>query len=230
MESFVNQPFLAKRAKFGRWGSFVGLGALILGVMVTTRSPLAAYGLLLIGLLGATFGSYMANPYVREPRADQVLAKAMEGLDKRYALYSYYFPSHHVIASHYGLLVAIPRAQEGQVWVNGGQWRHKAGWRKLLQLFGEPGVGRPDQDAIHEAGRVKEWIEKLLPDNDVPVLAAVVFTNPKVELHVSAPTVPTMSAPELADYMRQGLKGQPTLSTATQKELRRTLDGLIAEA
>jgi len=30
------------------------------------------------------------------------------------------------------------------------------------------------------------------------------------------------------DYMKQGLKGQPTLSTATQTELRRILDEAVA--
>lgn len=231
MESFVNQPFLAKRAKWARWGSYVGLGALFIGLFLTTRYLLISYILLLIGLIGATMGSYLSSRYVREPRADQVLAKALENLDKRYALYSYYLSSHYVIASHYGLTVVIPRAQAGEVTFANGRWSHKAGWQKLLQFFGEPGLGKPDQEATEEAKWVKEWIDKAMPEANIPVNSVIVFTNPKVTLRLeSPPPVPAVLAEELSEYMRQGLKGQPTLSTTQQKELRRLLDEVVAQA
>lgn len=78
MESFVNQPFIDKQAKYAKWGSYVGFGALFLGLLTTSRQPILAYVFLLVGLLGATFGSYMASRYVREPRPDQTLAEVME--------------------------------------------------------------------------------------------------------------------------------------------------------
>jgi hypothetical protein len=37
-----------------------------------------------------------------------------------------------------------------------------------------------------------------------------------------------MLAAELPNYMKQGLKGQPTLSTALQTELRQVLDAVVA--
>ncbi len=228
MQSFVNQPFLAKRAKFARWGSYVGLGALFIGLVITSRSPLLAYVFLLIGLLGATFGSYMANMYVREPRADQVLSKELDGLDKRYTLYSYYLASNHIIASHYGLTVVLPKPQEGEVSYVNGRWRHKAGWRKIFQIFGEPGLGKPDQELNGEIRAVKEWIDKLMPEQNIPVNGVILFTNPKVKLNASGLPAPAVTRDGIADYMKQGLKGQPTLTTATQTELRRILDEVVA--
>ena len=37
-----------------------------------------------------------------------------------------------------------------------------------------------------------------------------------------------MVAAELSQYLKEGMKGQPTLSTAKQKELRRLLDEVVA--
>jgi hypothetical protein len=228
MQSFVNHPFLKKRGQYARWGSYIGLGALLVGLVITGRSPLLAYLFLLIGLLGATFGSYMANRYIREPRPDQVLENSLAELDKRYAMYHYYLSSNHVIASHYGLTVVIPRSQTGGIAYTNGHWQHKAGFRKVLQLFGEPGLGRPERDLNEEMQSVKEWVTKALPDADIPVNGVILFTNPKVDLQVKQAPVPAMDPGELVAYMKQGLKGQPTLSTATQTALRSLLDAVVA--
>jgi len=230
MDSFLNEPFLEKRRKYARWGSYIGFGALFVGLMTTTRSPLLAYLFLLIGLIGATFGSYMANRYVREPRPDQVFKDKLSELDKRYALYNYYPLGDHVMLSHYGITVLEPRAQEGEITYESGRWRHKAGFRKVFQLFGEPSLGKPDQDVIRQVKWVKDWIDEVMPEEGIPVNGVVVFTRSNLALHVSGNEVPIVKAEDLAAFMKQGLKGQPTLSTAKQKELRRVMDEVISQA
>jgi hypothetical protein len=230
MENIVNQPFLTKRAKYAKWGSYVGFGALFVGLVTGMRSPLSSYAFLMVGLLGASIGSYLSNRYVKEPRPDQSLALALEELDKRYALYNYYLSSQHVVASHFGLTVLEPRAQRGEIRVSKGHWRHKGGARKLLQLLGEPGLGRPDGDLERGVHDVKEWIAKLMPDDEIPVSGVIVFTNPKAKLLVEDAATPVTSAEELAQYLKEGLKGGAVLSTAKQKELRRALDEVVAQA
>ena len=230
MESFVNQPFLKKRATFARWGSYVGFGALFIGLMTTSRSPVLAYVFLLIGLLGASLGSYMASRYVREPRTDQVLEEKLVGLDKRYTIYNYYLPSNHVIISHHGMTVVEPRAHTGEISYDQGRWRHKAGFRKILQLFGEPSLGKPDQDLKREVDWLKEWIDEVMPNDNIPVNGAVVFTQDAVELHASGNAIPIVAVSDLARHMKEGLKGQPVLTTAKQKELRRVLDEAIGQS
>ncbi|MHB1296370.1 MAG: hypothetical protein ACYC4R_15435 [Anaerolineae bacterium] len=224
MQNRVNQRFLTKRAKIARWGTIIGIGALVIGLLITTRSILISYAFMLVGLIGASIGSYMTSRYVREPRADQLLANALDGLDKRYAGYHYLLGSNHVIASHYGLTVVIPKAQEGKVTFQNGRFHHSAGFRKIFQFFGEPGLGRPDQEMPQEVAWVKEWIDQVMPEPAIPVNGVVVFTSPKVELQLRGANVPAMALGQLAEYMRSGLKGSTTLTTATQKELRRLLD------
>ncbi|MFH1086177.1 MAG: nuclease-related domain-containing protein [Chloroflexota bacterium] len=230
MQSIVNQPFLDKRAKYAKWGSYIGFGALFVGLVTTTRNPLLAYVFLLIGLLGASTGAYFTGRYVRKPRFDQSLEEALGGLDKRYVLFNYYLPSNHVLLSHFGLTVIEPRAQDGNVSHEKGRWHHRAGFRKVLQLFGEPALGKPDQDLAREIKWVKEWIDEVLPEDDVPVNGVVVFTSPRAKLTVRDPSAPIVTAADLARHMKDGLKGQPMLTTAKQNELRQLLDQVVAQA
>jgi len=228
MQSLVNEPFLKKRATYARWGSYLGIGALFVGLITSTRHPLLAYLFLLVGLLGATFGSFMTNRYVREPRADQTLQNALNGLDKRYGIYNYYLSSDHVIASHFGLTALVPKPQEGEVTYDGRRWHHKAGWRKLLQLFGEPNLSKPDQELEREVKFLEEWISEVMPEQDIPVNGVIVFTSPRVTLSVTDLPVSAVTSGDLADHMKHGFKGQPPLSTAVRKELGRILDEVVA--
>lgn len=233
MQVRVNARFLTKRRNLARWGGYVGIGSLLVGLLITTSYPESAIGqfliypFLLIGLLGATYGSYMTNRYVREPRGEQVLEDVLEKLDERYTLYAYYLPSRLVIASHYGLTVIEPQAQGGEIRYENGRWHHKAGMGRLGQFFGEPSLGRPEQTVEQEVGQVQNWVHKYLPDQDVPVNGVVLFTNPKAVLAVADAPVPALTPDQVMAYMRQGMKGQPMLSTARQKELGRVLDALV---
>jgi len=230
MQSYVNEAFLAKRSKYAKYGMYVGFGALFIGLMVTNRNPLVAYLFLLVGLIGATFGSYMSNRYVREPRADQLLDDALAPLDKRYSAYHYSLACNHLLLSHYGLTVIEPQHQEGRIGYSDGRWQHKAGWRKALQLFGEPSLGKPDQELRRDIEWVEGWVKEILPDEDIPVNGVIVFTNERATLEVSGEHPAMMLAGDLARYLKEALKGQPTLATSRLKELRRLLDEVAQES
>ncbi|MGI6380617.1 MAG: hypothetical protein ACOX2R_07610 [Anaerolineae bacterium] len=227
MEAFINDSFLKRRRKLASWSTYVAIGALVLGLIMSTRQLAVSYALLLVGMLGATVGSQLTAAYVREPRADSVLTESLSGMDKRFSLYCYYLPSHHVVASHHGMTVLMPRAQKGEVAYERGKWRHKAGARKLMQLFGEPALGRPDLDAQQEAKWVEEWVQKALPELEVPISSVIVFTDPDVTLFPGDSPVPAVKVADLPAFLREGLKELPTLPTASQKELRRTLEAVV---
>jgi hypothetical protein len=231
METIVNETFLAKRAKYARWGTLLGLGALFGGLLTAGQQQLlVSYGLLLVGLLAASVGSYMANRYVREPRADQRIAQALESLDKRYVLYSYYLPSEQVLFSHRGFIVLEIRNQEGLVAYEDGRWTHKAGWRKIMTLFGETSLGKPEQDLEREVGWVREWVDTFDPDQEIPVSGVILFTNPKVTLDIQGLDVPYATLAELADVIKTSFSGRPPLSTSRRREIRSMLDDMVARA
>ena len=99
----------------------------------------------------------------------------------------------------------------------------------MLQFFGEPSLGKPEQDAKKEVEWVKDWIDKAAPEDDIPVLGVVVFTHDNIELDVEGAPLPIVGANELAEQVKEGFKGGRVLTTAKQKELRRLFDEVIAE-
>ena len=230
MQSFVNESFLAKRSRYAKWGMYVGFGALFIGLMITNRNPFIAYLFLIVGLVGATFGSYMSNRYVREPRADQVMDEALTSLDKRYTVYHYHLATNHLLLSHHGLTVLEPQAQEGRIIFENGRWHHKAGMRKLMQFFGEPGLGKPDQELQKDVDWVQKWVDEWAAEEELPVNGVIVFTNPRATLEIHDEGIRAVLADDLARFLKEGFKGEPTMSTAKLKELRRVLDEAVEEA
>lgn len=230
MQAYTNTAFLDKRAKIARYTSFVGLGALVGGVLTVANTIWLSYALLVVGLIAATVAAYLTNVYLREPRADKVLSRVLDGLDKRYALYNYYLPSPHVVVSHRGLTVLQAQPQRGEIAWEGGRWKHRVGWRRLKQFFGEPGLGRPDMDLQHEMAKTRGWLAKHYPGAEVPVTGAVVFVHPEANLSITDPGVPVMGAESLPDFFRRGLRDTAILSTAAQTELRKVVDGLVQTA
>lgn len=228
MQIEINEAFVASRAKLGRNASLVGLAALVGGLFTISRLIWLSYLLLFVGLVSAAVASYVTNQFVREPRADRVFAATLDGLDKRFALYSYYLPVAHVVASHHGLTVLLANGKKGEITYTGKRWKHKSGWRKILQLFGEPSLGKPDLDVQSEMGRLDKWLKKSGFSEDIPISGAVVFTHPEAELNIVDPPVPIVQSSDLAEFLKTGLKDLPTVSTATQKALRRHLDAVVA--
>lgn len=228
MEIYINTPFLKQRAKIGKYSTWAGVAALLIGLFMASRSIWISYLSLLIGLVGATVGSHFSSTYVREPRPEQMFSHLLDGLDKRYAVYCYFMPSNHVVLSHYGLTVLLPKAQKGEITYSNGRWQHKAGMRKILQLIGEPGLGNPEKELSAEMKWVRDWLTKAVPELEVPVQGVIVFIHPEAALNAAGSPTPAMLSVDLPEYMRQGMKGQPTISTANQKELRRVLDAIVA--
>lgn len=224
MDNLVNQALIEKRVKMARIASYIGFGALFAGLLSASSMLWLSYVLLLVGLVAASAGSFLASNYVKEPRADVVLADSLEVLDKRYKLYHYFFPANHLLLSHFGLTVLSPYAQSGEISFDGNRWRHKAGIRKLKQLIGDPSLGQPHKELAHEVESVQKWLAEGLPDEEIPVNGVIVFLNPNVELTLQGNAVDAVKVEELANLVKNGFKGRPVLSTSMQRRLRQMLD------
>ncbi|NLT72982.1 MAG: NAD(P)(+) transhydrogenase (Re/Si-specific) subunit beta [Chloroflexi bacterium] len=229
MEAAVNNAFLESRRKLAKWGNYIGLGALIAGLFTVARSPVLSSTLLLIGVCGASIGAYMANRYIREPRVDQVLSRALDGLDKRYTLYSYYLPAGQVVLSHFGFTVLEARSQGGQIAYSRGRWSHKARLNLLKQILGEPSLGSPDKDLAIQIEHLRKWMARQGLD-DVPVSGAIVFTNQEAGLEIEGLGFPAVRLRELAPLLKGGVSDQVPLATSQRREIESKLDELVQKA
>jgi len=229
MKAVTDTKLIQKGQKIGRIASFAGLIVLIAGLVISFQQResvqpfmmLLVYGSLLVGFILSNVGIYLANRWVREPRADQSLTKVLKGLDNRYVLYNYVLPSQHVLLSPDGLTAITVKRQEGTISCDGSRWRHKLTFGRLLRLLTDEGLGNPTKEAQHEAGLLRRLVDQKLPGQDVPIATLIVFAGrkEKLDLRVNNPTVPVLPLSELKGAIRDITTERPRLGGGAYQQL-----------
>lgn len=221
MRVIVNEPLVAKRSTWGRRIMSVGFLALILAVVLSLKreTVLPAYGLMVAGLVFVNAGAVVGGKWMRSPRPDQILDKALKGLNHGSRLYNYLLPVDHVLLSSVGLFVLTLKTQDGQIIAHGDKWQRRLNlWGALMGVF-ESKLGNPSRQARNEAAKVQDWLHTHLPDAEVPVRPLIVFVDPKAQLFLQEPSVPAFALADLKGYLRMMLKEkwlpQPALQALT---------------
>jgi hypothetical protein len=220
MRVIVNEPLVAKRSDWGRRIMSVGFVALILAIVLSLKreTVVSAYGVMLAGLILVNAGAMYGGKWIRNPRPDQILGKALKGLNHGSRLYNYLLPVDHVLLCSVGLFVLTLKAQDGQIIGRGDKWQRRLNlWGSLMAMF-ESKLGNPGHQARKEAAKVQGWLRTYLPDAEVPVRPLIVFTNPKAQLYLDEPSVPALASGDLKGHLRTALK-EKSLPQTTLKAL-----------
>jgi hypothetical protein len=227
MRLTTNEKLIERQSKLARYATFGGL-AILLGSLIASFNntlPIAvAYGLLFVGFVLAYIGAVLANKYIKEPRADQALEKALKGFDNKNHLYNFVLPVLHVLLTPTGLIVFRVKPQDGPVSCHGETWRRPFQWSRLFGGMGQEGLGNPAADLRADIAKLKAWLADKIDDPAlVPIDGYVVFTDPRVQLTVEEPTVPVVRVEDLKDTLRKGKRGAP-LAPAVYDNLQKVLD------
>ncbi len=230
MRSELNKEFLKKQLKIAQRTSLAGLALFAVGMYLTFAAPQAvtwAFVALIVGFLVSQVGIYFGNRYGRQPRADQVLDRALKGVGEKHTLYHYATPAGHVIIGPSGVWVLVVKYQQGRIRYHKGKWRQKGGpvlW--YLRLFAQEGLGRPDVEVEEEVKLVRKALTEALGEEEaaaVPVEPVLVFTSPKAVLEdVSEAPVPALKPDDLKGFFRERLK-QKRLTPEQVKRVREAL-------
>ncbi len=206
MKVIINEKLVKRQAAIGKWASLLGMGALLVGLVVSYRRPTLltiSFGCLISGFVLASIGTYNMNRWVKEPRADQILTKALKGFDNKHLLYHYTLPAAHVLLAPSGLFVFTVKDHHGEIRCEGEKWHHKFSWGRLLLFFGQEGLGNPTREVRGEMERLRRFLDEKLPEADVPIEGLIVFTNPRAKLELIDPAVPVVSSKKLKAFLRQ---------------------------
>jgi hypothetical protein len=236
MKVITDEDFVAGRAKFARRVSLISLGILLLGLLASFLPqwypprfsgalPLVSFACLIVGFIGANIGAYNANRWVKEPRADQILAKLLRGFDHSHRLYNYVTPVAHVFVTPGGLFTLTVKRHDGHIRCEGSKWQRNFEWGRLLRFFGEEGLGNPTVEAHNEAEALQRFLTARWPDDGtVPtVQPVIVFTTPEAVLEVRDPAIPVVTGSDLKNHLRKSSK-EGNLTAAQRKELADILD------
>ncbi len=220
MRVIVNEGWVKRRAVTAQRGILIGVG-LLGGAAVLSFNPryvLRAYGLVIPGVILASWASRAGDKWLREPRADQVLAKALKGLAHGYRLYSYVLPAEQVILSPAGLFVLKVKHQVGRISCDGDRWRRPLTLQRLWRFLAEEPLGNPTKQVQGQVQSMQRFLAEELPNADVPMYPLIVFTESGADLQVVEPTVPVLPLGELKAYLRSAGKGQ-AVAKQTHKAL-----------
>jgi len=225
MKVLTNEPFVYKRARLGKWISLAGLVVLVGGMLASffPRYFYISLICLIVGFTASNIGAYNLNYWGREPRPDQLLAKFLKGLDDRYKLYNYYFPTAHLLLGPFGLLVIKVKVQDGEIVCQGERWRQKFSWKRLLLAFSQEPLGNPARELREEIGAVRKFLSRHLSDIEAPVKGAVLFIHPKASLTLTNPTVPVFKPKEFKTFVRR-LSKESVMPSKERKALAAFLD------
>lgn len=214
MHIIRNERHIRTLSFIGKYATLVGLLALLASLAMSFIRPSWFAPMLVsmaLGLILSVVGGYSVDRYVSPLAHHEALAKALKGLDDSYALLQYTLPATHVLLEPGGCTVFIVKAQGGQVTYGNGRWRHRQRGRFFRQFAGQETLGAPHMDARHQVRKMEQWLERHLPDVEVPVRAAIVFVNPDLQLEAADSPVPAFYGKKVKSWLRGpgGLKPLP---------------------
>lgn len=213
MRLVVNDAKIARGARLGKIATFVGLGFLLAGFIIslTLRDLVflwVSLGCLVVGMLISSVGTMNMNRWVREPRADQALAQGLKGFDNRYVLYSHSLPVPHVMLSPAGLFVLTAMGQDGKIRYDGIKFRRDFSLGRLFRFMAEEGLGRPLAEAEREVETLRQYLAEHDTGEDVEIQNVIVFYSPRAELDVADAPVPIVDPKGLKRAIRKQADGK----------------------
>ena len=223
MLNVTNHALLSSRNRWARVLSIVGMAGLIAGLFLTSRSYLLSWLFLLIGLLAASIGANIANLYVRDPRSEEVLDRALRGFDDRHVLYNFSLPIPHIFLTPAGPWIMEVVKHRGKIKYDGRKWRRNFTIGRVFGVFSETRLGNPAKDLQKDIDLLRQELSEVM-EQEVPVYGAVVFTDPAVELDADSAPLPVVRIDALKEWLRRELKSQTNVPTQMRRRLQETLD------
>ena len=160
--------------------------------------------LLVLGFIFATISSHLTNRWVKEPRADQILANTLKKFGNDFVLFNYTTSPAHILLTPSRLYVIVVKQQDGPVQVNGYRFSRKFNWKLFFRFFADEGLGSPAADAEKGVKKLDKTLRAELPEEEMPeVEPLVIFSNKDVELSLNNPAVTILRTNEIKSFLRE---------------------------
>jgi hypothetical protein len=220
-----------KVARYKKWAQrilILGLLSLVGGMVllfVLDSANVVFYQTLalLAGWVLAQIGTYLAHRYVRSPRPDEVLDKAVKPAAGNGRMYHFTLPAPHVLLTPAGPIVFNLKFQNGDISYRDGKWKQRG--IGLRALFGQEGLGKPDQEVESMVNALAGYIRREAPEiEEVPIGAMIVFTTEKIKnLDVEGSEIPAMHVNKVRKFLRNKGTSKP-LPAETYRALQAAFD------
>lgn len=211
MRLTTNDKLIQQRSTWARYLTFAGMGLLLASLVTSFMSDYIAlaYGTLLGGFVVALAGSYLANKWIKPPRADLALEKSLKGFDNKHHLYNYLLPAEHVLVAPSGVLVFKVKSHDDKIICQNGRWNRPWKWTRLFGAMAQEPLGDPMAELQEDIAKIKRLLAEKIPETTIPVDGYVVFSHPRAQLTIDDATLPVVTADDLKDTLRKKKRGEP---------------------
>ncbi len=200
MKTYIDRKKIGTRAELSNLASIGGLVLLLASVLLPLFLPKAAnfsFVLMVAGLGIAMVGIFYANRWVRKPRPEERLDKALKGLADSYHLYHYpAFPPDHLLLTPNGVVILETIGLAGSFSYKDGKWREAMTIGRALRSIVEEHVGDPIKSALRTEQILRERLGKVV-DATIPIKPVVVFAHPAAELDIDQAPILVLPAEKL---------------------------------
>ena len=212
MKIIIDRQKVNARAALANFASVGGLIVLLASVLIPLFLPSwinFSSILFIVGLGAAMIGIYFANRWVRKPRPEESLDKALKSLDDHYHIYHYpSLPCEHILLTPIGVIALEVVNLNGSFSYHHGQWKESMTIGRAIRYIVEERVGDPVVFAQGITAELERRFEKELgKESKVPIKALTVFTHPAVELDVEEASVPVCRIEKLRKQV--GMSKEP---------------------
>ena len=219
MKTYLDRKKIGTRAELSNLASIGGLVLLLVSVLLPLFLPKAAnfsFVLMVVGLGTAMVGIFYANRWVRKPRPEERLDKALKGLADSYHLYHYPpFPPDHLLLTPNGVVILETIGLAGSFSYKDGKWREAMTIGRALRSIVEEHVGDPVRSALRTEQTLRERLARVV-EGTVPIKPLVVFVHPAAELDLEQTPIPVLPAEKLK---KQATIDAPKLDQAVYEQL-----------
>jgi hypothetical protein len=221
MKVFIDRQKIDARARWSNIASVGGLLLLMAGIAVPLFLPVLAglaYASMIVGMGVSMVGIYFANRWVRKPRPEESLDRALKSFDDHYRLYHYpSLPCDHLLLTPTGVIILEPFNLGGNFSYKQNRWKEAMTIGRALRYIVEEHVGDPITAARQMEVELDRLFRKELGSEAViPIKSIVVFTHPAANLDIEESPIPvckidklkkqiTLNAPRLAPEQHEKL-------------------------
>jgi hypothetical protein len=197
MKIIVDRQKISRRAWVANVLSLGGMFTLLASIVLPLFRPQASLlglPMMLLGLLIAMVGIYLANRWVKKPRPEDRLDAALKSLSDGYRLYHYpALPLDHVLLTPGSVIILETVNLDGHFILQNGRWKEKMTLGRALRWVVEEHLGNPVKAALSgEAFLQRRLAESGAGGVDIPLRSIVVFTHPASVIDVSGETAVTV--------------------------------------
>jgi hypothetical protein len=229
MKIFIDRQKVDARAKWSNFASVGGLILLLASVVIPLFLPSwtgLAYISMIVGMGVSMVGIYFANRWVRKPRPEESLDRALKSFDDHYRLYHYpSLPCDHLLLTPTGVIILEPFNLSGSFSYRQNRWKEAMTIGRALRYIVEEHVGDPITATRQVEGELDRLFKKELgSEAAIPIKSIVVFTHPAANLDIEESPIPVCKIDKLK---KQITLNAPRLAPAEYEKLSSFLESRI---